>query len=97
MPYSAWIGVASLAFTVLLQTAVLSFWLGRLSQRVLTIEKATEGNDGLMEKVVKLEVEMTHATAALDKVGREMEGIHRQLGNIAMGRVGSIADLTGKG
>lgn len=93
---SAWIGVASLAFTVLIQTALMAFWLGRLSQRVTSVEKAGEGRQDLADKVTRLTVEMEHANAALTKMGREMEGVNRQLGNIAMGRVGHAAELGGK-
>lgn len=90
---SAWAGILSLAFAILIQTAVLAFWLGRLSQRVLSVERASEGSDSLMEKVVKLEVKMDHVEASTAKIGREMEGVNRQLGNIAMGRVGQISEF----
>lgn len=89
-----WLGILTLFVTVLLQTAFLAFWLGRLSQRVLTVEKATQDSDGLMAKVVRLEVQMEHANHALDKVAREMEGVSRQLGNIAMGRIGLGGEMS---
>ena len=48
----------------------------RLPQRVTTAEKAGEGRQDLADKV------------ALTKIGREMEGVNRQLGDIAMRRLG---------
>lgn len=90
---SAWAGIVSLAFAILLQTAVLAFWLGRLSQRVLTLEAAGEGRQDTGDKVTRLTVEMEHANAALTKLGREMEGVNRQLGNIAMNRIGMSGEL----
>lgn len=92
---SAWIGVASLVFAFFLQTAAFAFWMGRLSQRVMSVEKAGEGRQDLADKVTRLTVEMEHANAALTKMGREMEGVNRQLGNIAMGRVGQISEIGG--
>lgn len=95
-PLSAWIGVIGLAFSFFLQTIALAFWLGRVSQRLNTVEKASEEGSGVMEKVIRLEVQMDHANQALTKVGREMEGVNRQLGNIAMGHVGALSEIPGK-
>ena len=92
---SAWIGVVGLSFTVLLQTAFLAFWLGRLSQRVTTAEKQGEGRQDLADKVTRLTVEMEHANVTLVKLVNNSEGVNRQLGNIAMGRVGQVTDIGG--
>lgn len=93
MPPSAWIALASLAAVIFIQTAVVAFALGRLFQRVTQVEAATADRSELSDKVTRLQVEMEHANAALSKVGREMEGVNRQLGNIAMNRVGNAVEL----
>ena len=93
MPPSAWIALASLAAVIFIQTAVVAFALGRLFQRVMQVEVATADRGELSDKVTRLQVEMEHANAALSKVGREMEGVNRQLGNIAMNRVGNIVEM----
>jgi hypothetical protein len=95
MPLPAWIALAALFVTVMLQGLTFAFWAGRLSQRVTNLEKGAEGDAGLGEKVIRLTVEMEHANAALLKLGTQMEGVNRQLGNIAMGRVGQAAELGG--
>lgn len=92
---SAWLGIVGLGFTVLLQTAIFAFWLGRMSQRMTAVEKASEDRSELSDKVTRLQVEMEHANQALSKVGREMEGVNRQLGNIAMGRIGHGIEIGG--
>ena len=93
MPPSAWIALASLAAVLFIQTAVVAFALGRLFQRVTQVETATADRGELSDKVTRLQVEMEHANAALSKVGREMEGVNRQLGNIAMNRVGAAVEI----
>lgn len=93
---SAWVGVLGLALGVFLQSIALSFWLGRLSQRLSTVERSTDDRAGVGDKVIRLEVQMEAANKTLEKVGREMEGVNRQLGNIAMGHVGVSAELPGR-
>lgn len=90
---SAWAGILSLAFAILLQTAILAFWLGRLSQRLATVEKVSEGREDLSDKVIRLTVEMEHANATLAKLVNNSESVNRQLGNIAMTRVGQVKEL----
>lgn len=93
MPPAAWIAFASLAFAVLGAVASGAFMLGRVSQRVTALEKRADDDAGLMEKVVTLEVEMKHANASLTKLSRDMEWVSRQLGNIAMGRLGHSGEM----
>ena len=97
MPPSAWIALASLAFGLLSAVATGAFMLGRVSQRVTALEDRAAEDAGLMAKVITLEVEMKHTNATLAKLAREMEGVNRQLGNIAMGRVGQSAEIGSKG
>lgn len=95
----------SLGFAILLQTAVVAFFGGKLSQRMTSAEKRLgeqdnriEGKTGdhssLVEKVVRLQVQMEHSNTTLDKVSAQMEGVNRQLGNIAMGRVGHGGEMS---
>ncbi|MFN7110333.1 MAG: hypothetical protein ACK4M2_01755 [Brevundimonas sp.] len=93
MTPSAWIALASLAAVLFVQTSVVAFALGRLFQRVSQVEKVSEGRGELSDKVTRLQVEMEHANSALEKVGREMEGVNRQLGNIAMNRIGHAVEI----
>lgn len=95
MPPSAWIALAGLAFTVICAIASGAFMLGRVSQRVTALEDRAKGEVGLMAKVITLEAEMRHANTSLAKLGREMESVNRQLGNIAMGRVGAAGEMKG--
>lgn len=67
------------------------FWLGVLSQRVKSLENTvrrmeeTEGEGGVIERLVRLEV---HSETMLDQMKaqtREMAGVQRQLGNLMSG------------
>lgn len=93
MTPSAWIALASLAGVMLIQTSVVAFALGRLVQRVTTVEKAAEDRGELSDKVTRLTVEMEHANATLVKLVNNSENVNRQLGNIAMGRVGQAVEV----
>lgn len=93
MPPSAWIALASLAAVMLIQTSVVAFALGRLVQRVATVEKASEDRGELSDKVTRLTVEMEHANNTLNKLVNNSENVNRQLGNIAMGRVGQGREI----
>ena len=71
----------------------LAFWMGVLSQRVRQLEKIAADGPDLNEKVTRLTVEMEHANATLVKLASHSENVNRQLGNIAMGRVGQSKEL----
>lgn len=75
------------------QTSVVAFALGRLFQRVTQVEKATEERGELSDKVTRLTVEMEHANATLGKLVNNSENVNRQLGNLAMGRVGQGIEI----
>ena len=66
---------------------VLAFWVGGLSQRVKQLEKDAVG-DEMRDKLTRLDVHMENAQAALEKMERQLQVVHRQLANIATGRVG---------
>lgn len=97
----------SLGLAILVQTAVVAFFGGKLSQRMTSAEKRLGEQDVkietkigdqslLVEKVVRLQVQMEHVTGAVDKLAQTLEGVHRQLGNIAMGRTGQSREIGGK-
>lgn len=94
MQVSSWIAFASLAFLFVIQTAAIAFWAGRMSQRVLGVEQGLANKSELNDKVTRLCVEQEATGKSLEKMGRELEGIHRQLGNIAMGHVGKGGEFT---
>lgn len=94
----------ALGFAILVQTAVVAFFGGKLSQRMTSVEKRLGEQDvkidkkigdqtALTEGVVELKVEQKHTTKAIEKLAREMEGAHRQLANIATDRVGVGGEL----
>lgn len=97
MPLPAWIALAALFVSITMQGLLFAFWAGRLSQRVANLEKTGEGDAGVGKEVIRLTVEMEHVNAALTKMGSQLEGVNRQLGNIAMGHVGKAAELGGQG
>lgn len=94
MSPSAWIAFGSLAFAFLVQTAAIAFWAGRMSQRVLGVEQGLANRSELNDKVTRLCVEQEATNKSLEKMTREMEGVHRQLGNIAMKQIGFSGEMT---
>lgn len=82
------IGLVALAVTLFVHTAGFSFWLGSMSQRIKKLEDASSGDETLNMTVIELKVKMDHLETMTEKLGASMEGVHRQLGNLAMGRVG---------
>lgn len=73
------------------------FWLGVLSNRVATLEreerdrKARE-KDGLTDrdKVTRMETLLDGSIEKIESLGRQLDGVHRQLANIAT-RSGNIS------
>lgn len=94
----------SLGLAILVQTGLICYFMGKMSQRMTSAEKRLGEQDVTIEKkigdqttlllaVAEMRVEQAHATKALDKLAREMEGAHRQLANIATDRVGVGGEL----
>lgn len=83
MPVAAWIALAGVFVTLTLHGAVFAYFLGRLTQRVEGLEKASSSDASVAAKVIRLEVEMIHANEKLDGMARELAGVHRQLANLA--------------
>lgn len=68
MNAAAWLSLASLAGFVLLQTTITAFAMGRLFQRVSTVEKghdalATMGND-----LAAMKADIRHMTRSIDEL-----------------------------
>lgn len=95
----------ALGLTILVQTAVVAFFLGKMSQRMTSAEKRLSEQDtkieakigdqsALVDRVTRLTVEMEHNNKSLDKLCAEMTGVQRQLGNIAMNRVGHGGEMS---
>lgn len=82
------IGLVSLLIGMMVQIGAFSFWLGRISQRVGTLEKTAEGDRRLNDTVVELSVKMGHVEAMIEKLSTSMDGVQRQLANLSMGRMG---------
>lgn len=82
------IGLVSLLIGMMVQIGAFSFWLGRISQRVGTLEKASEGDRVLNDTVVALSVKMNHVETMVEKLIASGEGVQRQLANLSMGRMG---------
>lgn len=95
----------ALGLAILVNTAAVAYFGGKMAQRMTSAEKRLGEQDVkiesrladqnlLIEKVVRLQVQMEHTTASTDKMVQQLEGIHRQLGNIAMNRVGFSGEMT---
>lgn len=77
------VALGSLAVLVVGHIALTAFYFGKLSQRVASLEKESEGMAGVSEKVTRLEVQMDTAIKTLEKLDTHMVGAQRQLANIA--------------
>ena len=77
----------------------LAFWVGMLSQKVANLkedvkdlkESAERGGSG--DRLTRLEVSMENAVSEIKKLGRGMEGVQRQLGNLMQKGSGGVVEL----
>lgn len=83
------------AFSPLLQLyapfvglAALCFWMGVLSQRVRQLEKDSDRGS-----LIELKVKMAAVEKTVGNIDSALQGINRQLANIAMNRVGQAFEL----
>lgn len=65
----------------------------RLGEQDLSIEKKIGDQTTLLMSVAEMRVEQAHTNKSLDKLVLEMTGVQRQLGNIAMDRIGSGGEM----
>jgi hypothetical protein len=66
MNASAWIALASIAGFVLLQTTVIAFAMGRLFQRVSTVEKGHDSLATMGSDVAEMKSDIRHMAKAID-------------------------------
>jgi len=66
MNANAWIAVATLAGFVLIQTTVIAFAMGRLFQRVSTVEKGHDSVSGMVSDVAEMKSDIRHMTKSID-------------------------------
>lgn len=90
---SFWLGLASLAIGAVVYAISTGFHLGKQSQRITALEQTIGDRSGMNETVIELRVKMEHAETQLSKISATLEGVNRQLGNIAMGRIGLSGEL----
>ncbi len=70
MTPSAWIALASLGVALVLQSIVLSFMLGRLFQRVATVEKESGGVAILTNTIARMEAHLENVKESVDDLKR---------------------------
>ena len=63
---SAWIALASLSGFILLQTTVIAFAMGRLFQRVSTVEKGHDSVTAMVSDVAEMKSDIRHMTKSID-------------------------------
>lgn len=94
----------SLGMAILVQTGIVAFFMGKMSQRMtsaekhigeqdLSIDKKIGDQTTLLMSVAEMRVEQAHTNKSLDKLVQEMTGVQRQLGNIAMDRLGAGGEM----
>lgn len=66
MNAAAWISLASLAGFILLQTTVIAFAMGRLFQRVSTVEKGHDAVTTMGNDLASMKADIRHMTKAID-------------------------------
>ncbi|MBI1405716.1 MAG: hypothetical protein GC145_06275 [Caulobacter sp.] len=94
MPLTAWIALAALFVTISLQGVGFAFFMGRLSQRVQSLEKTSDDEAGMFEKFIRLDEQMKVANKNLEAMDRHLQGINRQLANL--GTANFKASLAGE-
>jgi len=66
MNASAWIALASLSGFFLIQTTIISFAMGRLFQRVATVEAGHDSVSALVSDVAEMKSDIRHMTKSID-------------------------------
>jgi len=73
MNAAAWISLASLAGFILLQTTVIAFAMGRLFQRVSTVEKGHDSLATMGADVAEMKSDIRHMAKAIDDLTQRLE------------------------
>ena len=69
---SAWIALASLSGFILLQTTVIAFAMGRLFQRVSTVEKGHDSVTAMVSDVAEMKSDIRHMTKSMDDLSKRL-------------------------
>lgn|SRR5690606_15669804 len=93
MTPSVWLAMASLCAGLFVQVAVFAFMLGRLSQRVTTLERDGSALQGIRDAVTKLTVQMDTAQGDISHISRDVSGLQRSLSNIVTDRASKAIEL----
>lgn len=72
MTPSAWIALASISGFVLLQTTVIAFAMGRLFQRVSTVEKGHDTLAAMGSDMAEMKSDIRHMTKAIDDLSQRL-------------------------
>lgn len=87
MPHAAWIALAGIAVTILLQSLLFAYFIGKLSEKVDSLSKAGEGHGDVAlafaEFKGSVEATMTAQRDTIASLDRSMQGVNRQLANLA--------------
>ena len=75
MNASAWIALASLSGFILLQTTVIAFTMGRLFQRVSTVEKGHDTLSTMGNDMAEVKTNIVHMTRAIDALTAKLERV----------------------
>ena len=93
MTPSVWVAMAGLFAGLFVQVAVFAFMLGRLSQRVNTLERDGSALQGIRDAVTKLTVQMDTAQGDISHISRDVSGLQRSLSNIVTDRANKTVEL----
>lgn len=92
-----WIAFAGLLFTVTMAMLTGSFFMGRLSQRVIGLESQIRKESGTHDSVIVLETQMITCLEKLATLQRSADGVQRQLANLMGLRGGGVQELGSAG
>lgn len=93
MTASAWIAMGALGVALLVHAVAAAFTAGKHSQRITNLERSIGDSNALNNMVIELRVKMEHVETQMLKQSATLEGVNRQLANIAMGRMGSSGEI----
>jgi hypothetical protein len=73
-----------------IQFGAACFMAGQFAQRLKRVEDENKDRAAFHEKVTRLDEQMSSVKTTVDSVGRAVDGIHRQLGNLMLKGTGDI-------
>ncbi len=79
------------------------FWLGVLSNRVSTLEREERDRKGRdtvslaeRDRITRMETTLEGVNTQVERMARELGGVHRQLANISTGKTNVARELLGE-